>query len=400
MKEFRKIELICEENRRLCAKVIDEFLLHYAAQRNNLGSELELHFGKYKHITNKFQLKLTRMLKGQYLAHRIFRMNGLIKKYLPQTALKKLGVEERNYLEFQAGHPWKFSFGIIKEIVSGDFYNMKDVFSGEELLLYSPSMSDILKDQSVILWFNLISFNGACWQTYGPITAYKSFEPDDIFFFATELKSDIVDEEDLIPNLEQNPVPYMMLLSGASFPPVFNKKDQIVYALSEYDIDDLNTKKISAKFQTEYNNGIYKLSLKKWDVIPHYSCAFFDEKKKIILLSSMTDRGFNALAKALNEFGYNFRHDPSIRVNFVMINTASEILKKEIILNEYQQLFVKKQSKASEEDHHKINDLLAMMIPDINAGRVPDIELLASQSGVDPDTARELLKQILKKVKK
>jgi len=95
---------------------------------------------------------------------------------------------------------------------------MEDVFSDQEFLLYSPGVTKTLEDQSIILWFNLISFNGACWQSFGPIGTYKSFEPDDIFFFATELNPEIADEQELLANLEENPIPYMMLLSGGNYP--------------------------------------------------------------------------------------------------------------------------------------------------------------------------------------
>jgi hypothetical protein len=36
MKDFESIKLICEENSKISAKVIDDFLLYYAADRNNL----------------------------------------------------------------------------------------------------------------------------------------------------------------------------------------------------------------------------------------------------------------------------------------------------------------------------------------------------------------------------
>jgi hypothetical protein len=86
----------------------------------------------------------------------------------------------------------------------------------------------------------------------------------------------------------------MMLLSGANIPLIYNKKDQIVYVMAEYDLDTINTKGLTKSFKTEYNKGIYRLSLKKWSEPPHFSQAFFDENKKIILLTSMTDRGFRA----------------------------------------------------------------------------------------------------------
>lgn len=394
MKDFETIKFICEENSKISTKVIDEFLLYYAAERNNLEHEMGQRFAAYKHITHKLQKEWINRLKSQYITHKVFKKDGLIKSYLSHTALKKLDIKERNYLEFQAEQPWRFSFSVIKNRPAESFFIMEDVFSDQEFLLYSPGVKKTLEDQSVILWFNLISNNGACWQSFGPIGAYKSFEPDDIFFFATELKHDIVNEQELLANLEHNPIPYMMLLSGANYPMTYNKRDQLVHVMAEYDLDTINTKSLTKSFKTEYNKGVYRLSLKNWSEPPHFSQAYYDENKKIIRLFSMTDRGFMALVGGLNEYGYNFSSEPFIRVNLSMIITASDILKRKIRINEYEDLFSKETSQPVQENLDKINTFLGLVMPDINAGRKPDIDVLAVKAGIDIKTARALIKKI------
>jgi hypothetical protein len=260
-------------------------------------------------------------------------------------------------------------------------------------------MTATLKAQPVILWFNMIAFNGSCWQSYGPIGAYRSFEPDDIFFFATELRPDIENEEELLENLENNPLPYMMLLCGANYPLMANKKDQMLHVLAEYDIENLDTKSLTAGFKTEYNKGIYRLSLKKWSEHPHFAQAYYDEKNKIITLSSMTDRGFKALVRGLNEYGYDFESDPLVRVNLTMLKTASDILKRKIDILKYDHLFSKESSPAVKEGIQKLNMFLNLAIPEINAGLLPDIDALAAKAGIESDTAKELIAQINKKLK-
>jgi hypothetical protein len=391
MKDFETIKLICEENSKISAIVIDEFLLYYAAERNNLEHEMNQKFAAYKHITHKLKKEWINRLKSQYIVHKVFKKDGLIKSYLNHTALKKLDIKERNWLEFQAEHPWRFSFSVIKSCPADSFYIMEDVFSDQEFLLYSPGVTKTLEDQSVILWLNLISYNGACWQSFGPIGAYKSFEPDDIYFFATELKPGIADEQELLANLENNPVPYMILLSGANYPLTYNKGDQLIHVIAEYDLETINTKSLTKSFKTEYNKGVYRLSLKNWSEPPHFSQAYFDENKKIILLSSMTDRGFKALAKG-------FSANPFLRVNLSMISTASDILKRKIRLIEYEDLFSIKTSQPDQENLDKLNTLLKLVLPDINAGREPDIKALAVKAGVDIKTARKLITNVTEKL--
>jgi len=146
--------------------------------------------------------------------------------------LWQLDKKERNYLEQQAKQPWRFSFSVIVEQPAEDFFIMKDVFAGDEFLLYSPGVANTLRDQRAILWFNLLGYNGTCWQSYGPIGAYNSFDPDDIFFFATELSPDNDDEESILADIENNPLPYMLLFTGSNYPLTSFKKDQVVYVIS------------------------------------------------------------------------------------------------------------------------------------------------------------------------
>jgi len=400
IKDFKTAKIYCEENSKISANVVDDFLIYYAAERNNLEKDMNQQFATYKHITKDFQSEWVNMLKSQYIAHKIFKKGGLIKTYLNHPALNKLKSDEREYLEFQAENPWKFSFSVIKGNPAENFYIMEDVFREEEFLIYSPSTTVTLKTQPVILWFNMIAFNGSCWQSYGPVGAYRSFEPDDIFFFATELRPDIENEEELLENLENNPLPYMMLLCGANYPLIANKEYKMLYVMAEYEIENPDTKSLTDVFKSEYNKGIYRLSLKKWDEHPHFAQAYYDERNKIITLSSMTDRGFMALVRGLNEYGYDFNTDPFVRVNLTMVKTASDILKRKIDIIKYDHLFSKKSSPAAKEGIVKLNMFLNLAIPEVNAGLQPDIDTLAAKAGIDSDTAKELIAQINKKLKR
>lgn len=378
--------------------MIDEFLIYYAANRNNLEREMNQRLSAYSHVTRKFEKEWVNMLKSQYIAHKIFRKEGLIRKILNHSALKRLDRKEMSFLEQQAKQPWRFSFSVITGKPAKDFFNMDEVFSGEQFILFSPGITKVLKEQPAILCFNLIGYNGACWQSYGPIGAYKSFEPDDIFFFAIELKPEIEDETGILEDVENNPIPYMMLLSGANFPLTFHQNDQLVQVMSEYNLDAINTKNLRKSFKPEYNDGVYRFTLKGWGDHPYFANAYFDEIERRIILTASTDRGFRALVAGLSDYGYDFSDEPFIRVNPSMLLTAKDILKKEIVLNEYDDLFKKEPSEEVQGELDKLNDLMAMVLPDINAGRKPDIEALARRAGVDVDTARDLIQNIIDKL--
>src|SRR3546814_8337862 len=95
---------------------------------------------------------------------------------------------------------------------------MQDVFTSQKFLLYSTGVTQILSEHPVALWFNLIAFNGMCWQSYGPIGHYQSFRPDDIRYYASELnpREWFENDAEIIENVERNPLPYMMLMNGAT----------------------------------------------------------------------------------------------------------------------------------------------------------------------------------------
>lgn len=397
MKDYTIIRHKCAENSDIAAKVIDEYIIYFAASRNNLEKRMEQDFARFRHITRSFPEELTNRLKAQYLAHKVFKENGLINKFLGHPDLKRLNPAEFSFLQFQAEHPWRFSFAVIIDNPADDFYMMEDVFTSEQYLLYSPGVTDTLGDFSPQLWFNTIAFNGECWQSYGVIASYQSFGPDDIYFFATEVNRSISDETDLLRHLEDDPLPYMMLINGQRMPLIVHNDDQLVQAVSEYEPESFDNVRFQDEFVTEFNEGVYRLALKDWDGPPHHSIAYYDEHTNTLLLSAMTDRGYSSLAAKLNSLGYDVSPEPFVRVGLPMVSTAENILRRKINLLPNEDLFLRESTPQEKENLNRINKVIEMIIPEINAGRVPDPEKLASLAGTDVETVKNIIEQLRKK---
>ncbi len=394
MKDFESIRKVCESSGTISKTVIDEFLLYYAAALYGLDRPMTEAFSSFRHVTTEFEKEWVNRLKAQYLVHKIFKSGGLIKKILTHSEIKLRSLSEIEFLEQHARQPWRYCFSIILENPATNFYLMEDILSGDEFTLFSPGITDILKSQQISLWFNLINYNGACWQTFGPIVAYKSFQPDDIFFFATELDRQIETEEGIIQNIEKNPLPYMMLLSGANYPITVHKQDQMILAYTEYSVDKVDTIGLKKSFTSEFSHGVYRFTLKRWGGHPHFAHVFYDEQKKIVSLSASTDRGYLALVNAMNQFGHKFSEEPDIRINMSMFLTSEKILRKEIRLNEYEKLFHVESSPEEKASMDNLNYFMGLILPDINAGRTPDIEKFAALAGLDIKTARDLMKTL------
>lgn len=400
MLKYKALKDTCSNSSEMFSHVVEDFLFRNVVNHKKFAEEVKMRFVPYKHVTAEFQDGWVNMFMMQYLLHEILKKDGLLNRYLNHSAIQQLTQHELAYLQHLAVHPWRFSFSMVTGRAHDNFFEMEDVFTGESFLLFSPGIDDILKERPITLWFNLIGFNGVCWQSYGPIGAYQAFMPDDIFIFASELnpRKVIGSDEDIMADVENNPVPYMMLLSGAAYPVTVHKEDPILQVMAEYDLDEFNTKGLEKNFTIEYSDPVYRLALKRWSGYPHFASAYYDEARKVLRLHSMTDRGFMSLVDRLNHLGYDLPPEPDIRLTMAMSMTIHKILKREIQLNEYESLFKKEESPEGKESIHRLNNFMAMVIPEINAGRKPDIKTFARNAGVDEETAGTLVKHFMDKL--
>lgn len=398
MNEFDKIKAHCEHVSQITSVLIDEFLLHYAAAKDNLSREFDVRIASYKHLIQG-ETRWVNMIKSQYIIHRVFKEGGLLRKYLNHAEVKRRSQAEQAFLEEQLLVPWRFSFSVITAMPAPDFYQMEDLLSGDSFLLYSKSVTQTLKDQSAMLWFNLIAFNGNCWQTFGPLNAYQSFDLDDIFFFATELNPGIDSEETLQIDVEKNPVPYMMLLNGAMMPSTVNKDDELLILFSEEERESIDTEKLRADFKVEYSKGVYRFSISAFDKFPHLAAAYFDERKNRFVVTAMTERSFRAIMLALNKNDIGIDEEPQIRIHPSMFATTEKILRKKLQLNPYEKLFEIESGPAQKGELEKINKFLKSVLPELNSGKMPDIEVLATQAGIDKDFAKGLIEDAIAKLK-
>lgn len=341
------------------------------------------------------------LVKAQYLAHRIFKQQGLIHKYLNHAAIKNRESDEVAYLEkTAAAHPWRFSFSKVCKKPADDFYEMEDVFTGDNYLLYSKAITQIMAERPVLLFFNLIAFNGGCWQTFGPVTGYQSFDADDIFFFASELNPSITSDEELLIDVEKNPVPYMMLTYGSAFPQVQQNGLEIVQVYGECLVDTFDFQKLRQEFKVEYNAGVFRLSDREWSAAPHFGEAYYDEQRETLSLAALTDRAYDEMSKRLNANGFSLPVDPDIRLHLTMLNVVNEVLRKKPDLFPQRKLFEAARSPAMDRESEKINEFLSLLLPYINQDQQPDINALAMQTGIDFNTAMDLFRAIKKRAGK
>jgi hypothetical protein len=389
---YSAIKKHCQSLSAMSREVIDDFLLYYAAHRERLEPVMNSQLKKYR--TSALRLKPAHInyLKSEFVCHRIFKENGLIKGYLEHAAIKALPDEQVAYLQHISRQPWRFSFAEVIGQPAENFFNMLDVMTGEEYLLFSPGMQETLGESSPLLWFNLISFNGKCYQTFGLIIPFSGFTMDDIFFFATEVNSNISDNEALMAEVERNPFPFFMLLAGSQIPLMVSRGFETYHHVSEDELSLSSTDALRDKFDVQWNKGVYKLALKNEAEFPHFAIAYYDEENEVLVRTALTSEGFSQLTKALVKKGLDLDDEADIVVSPGMVLTTRNILNRKIVLNRYEDLFETAEEESPELD--KMNQFLGLALPIYNSGQNVNVKKLADQVGMDPEEAEMIWKQL------
>lgn len=399
MINYQKLKNASEENSTISRNLVDDFIMHYAAGRDNLEKEMQLQFKRCHHITKQFPASVVAQMKAQYIIHKVFKRDGLIKKLINHVEVKGKGPDAVQFFKHQLDNPWRFCFTEMIGMPAPDFHLHRNVFSGEEYLIYSRGMSQTFADhnESVRMWFNLLAFNGHCWQTYGPIAAYKGIEPDDVFYFAGEIDDNVSDDDDTIELIQKNPVPFMMLLNGANVPIVVNNNDQLVAHIASIDMPGLKPETLQPEFAIERAAGIFKLSLPNWSEPMHHAAAYFDPGDGELFCYSMTERGFNAVVKALKQKGIHV-NSPDIRVNMSAVITMEHILARKVNINPYEELFDNPVHKPEDDGMKKLNIALQLAMSDFNARKLPDYDAYAAASGLTVEQLKPIIDKSLERV--
>ena len=105
MTDFEEIKKICERTSSISATVIDDFLLHYAAAKDNLAREFDYKIAAYRHITQQTDVSWVNLMKSQFIIHKVFKAEGLLRKYLNHVEIKRRPPEEQEFLREQLASP-------------------------------------------------------------------------------------------------------------------------------------------------------------------------------------------------------------------------------------------------------------------------------------------------------
>ena len=374
-------------------------IMYYAAKRDRLSERFDLLAKKYKQVFGKLDPAKQRLFKTQYIIHEVLKNKGLIHKYLNHSRIKALPREEYAYLQTQAENPWRFTFWFVMNSPSADFFEAVDIFTGDEFLLYSPGVSRTLQEMSVVTFGGLISSNGDCYQTFGPLIGFRSFQADDIFFYAGELDPAIETTDDLTDLIAKDLFSFLLLSVYSNFPKVQHQDQEILYVLSFLDIENFEMGAWENDFRVEYSREVFKMSLKKLEEFPHYACVYYHEQTKEMTISAMTDFGYNSLVSQLNNMGIQVPEEPDIRLHTSMKSAIREITGRDPELIPFESYFSQEfDTKVNSPELDALNDFLAELVPAINSRARFDLEDLIQKSGADPEAAKAIYEDLMRKL--
>jgi len=394
--DFKRLENHCRRHRTISDKVLDQFLMNFIAKRERMDQKMKDLEQKYRHIIRKMPREFFPMMMGEYIIGKTLMPDGLIHNHLNNAQIRSLDQIEQEFLEFQVNHPWRYCFARIAGHPATNFFRLSDAFYEDEFLLYSPGMEAFWAEgRKQDLYFLLIGFNGQCWHTYGVILAMKSFSPDDIYFYGTEVFPEVDSDASLMASVYRDPMPYMMLACGMEYPIMMSGDHVLRHWVAVDEIDRFDTEPLTSYFSIRWNNDMYRISQQEWDGPPHFATAYFNEKSGEFTRYAMTEQGFRELTGRLNQLGLPIGPSEDYSVGLSMVITMEEILKRKVPINEYETWFPEEvENPIPQKDLDRMNRFLNLLLPFFNAGTTPDLNRLARQSGIDPEEARSLYDQL------
>ncbi len=116
-------------------------------------------------------------------------------------------------------------------------------------------------------------------------------------------------------------------------------------------------------------------------------------------LSAMTDFGYDILVSALNSMGIDAPVEPDIRLHASMKSAIREITGRDPVLIPFESNFSQEPAdKENSPELEALNAFLAELMPAINSRARIDLEELIHRTGADPDAAKAIYMDLMRKL--
>jgi hypothetical protein len=395
---YQELKDYCTQVSETSKRIVDQGALEWVSKRHSrIVKEFLSSASVYRERGVAFNAPMLFTLTITYQAWQLFRSGGLITKYVKGSEYAALQGLDLEVLQGYERRPWSFRLFRVDKLHPHDFLTVVDELSGEKLLLQSKGITEAHTEQGPRLWFVLLLHNGRCYQTYGGLLSYPSFDLEDLYYFGGELGEVLDGPEALSRLINRNPTPFLMLCMASDLPRIVLKGEFDFVWHQAVDPMDVGPSMgdHEDRFSVKWNRNVFLLEPKDdsaWGKFPHYAKAYYDERRGELLRISQTEVGFEGLTSLLTQGGLELDPISDVAVSAGMLTAAWRVLGRPMRLDPYAQLFEVKEPKSEQMD--TINEALRLMMDDVNAGTVPDFEAVALQSGLDVEECENLFRQI------
>ena len=302
---------------------------------------------------------------------------------------RELGREGVALLEAIGDRPSFFSALTPRADLGEGLLKVRDYSSGEELLVYSPALGQLLQ-QHAESHFSFLYHNGACYQAYGIMHYFLGFEGEDFHYFARLARPQTYAASGLVGVANEIPERFAALSYFAEIPPTAHGAQRMRSFTTMRRVPSFDPSRLLAdSCDLAKVRTITRCSLK--DSQPPFSTAeiFHDRRDGTVVIRTSTIEAYRELARLVGEQAL-FPSEPELRATMNMEAAASILLGKDPPALRYAKEFDRANPRGSvpDEELAKLNGLMQEILQHANHGTPYDLLELAKRHEVSPENAR------------
>lgn len=372
---------------------IQEKIFSWAESRTKLSQEFIKGLTRYPEQIKNFSGNWFGMAQAQFVFAKLFSNPTLQKKFCKQVK-GDLDKEALDFIESFQENPWRFSLFSVEAQFEGDFYEIKDHITGDELVLYSEAITRMLRE-GARLFYTLLFPNPYCWQSYGIVSSFKGFLPTDIGQFAAFVDPKIYEVSGAAAVAMYDPVPFLVLLHYSLKPLMMHGNTPVCLCCSEIPVDDPMVVVLPQNYfvedaQTE-SGDVLHFNLGEEEYFDRMD-FYLDTGGKRAFLSTQSEAMYGKAVERLGPY-LNMPEKPQFMAGSLMSVALKEMLDVGAPVSRYEALFTKEATPEEKAELDKLNKALALVIDKVNRGEPVDVKALAAEHDIPLD----LLEQVFAK---
>jgi hypothetical protein len=326
----------------------------------------------------------------QIAMFRLFGNRRSVGKFLAQDP--GLGAGGRELAEAAGAQPWLFGLFTGTEDLGDDLWKCFDYGTGREFLLYSPSVTTLMRE-GARLFLTLLFSNGACSQTCGPVHYFRGYSPVDFDYFAS-----VVDtgsgRSSFTETVARAPVPFLLLDRWTEIAPIAFGDTRVEVWFDEREADTMPALAAPEKFKVEERGPLTRFLLAASDEsTPQFfaeAALYFDRRAHRLAARAMSESRYRELLAAAGP-GVGLDEEPACRAGINMVMAVEQLFERPMPASEYAKRFESRRRGREPVQVRRINALLQDISRRENAGLRVSIEELARLNEVPIDEARQAL---------